>query len=71
MCLAIPGRIEKIEGKKAIIDYGTQKRAAIVTGDIPVKKNDYVLVQMGCIVQKLSPKEAKESIKAWNSIQEG
>ncbi len=70
MCLAIPGRIEKIEGMKALIDYGTQKRTAVVTGDIPVKIDDYVLVQMGCIVQKLSKEEAIESINAWNSIQE-
>ncbi len=66
MCLAIPGKIEKIDGMKATISYGMQKRVATVTKDVPVKKGDYVLVQMGCVVQKLSKKEAESSIKAWN-----
>ncbi len=66
MCLAIPGKVEKIDGMKAVVDYGKQKRTANVTGDIPVKEGDYVLVQMGCIVQKLTKKEAESSVKAWN-----
>lgn len=68
MCLAIPGKIEKIDGMKAVINYGKQKRVATVTKDIPVKVGDFVLVQMGCVVQKLSRKEAESSIKAWNGL---
>ncbi len=68
MCLAIPGKIEKIDGMRATIDYGKQKRIATVTKDIPVKVGDFVLVQMGCVVQKLSRKEAESSIKAWNGL---
>ncbi|MBI2133399.1 HypC/HybG/HupF family hydrogenase formation chaperone [Candidatus Woesearchaeota archaeon] len=67
MCLAIPGKVEKIEGMKAVISYGKQKRIAMVTKDIPVSTGDYVLVQMGCVVQKLTGEEAESSMKALNS----
>ncbi|MBI4438720.1 HypC/HybG/HupF family hydrogenase formation chaperone [Candidatus Woesearchaeota archaeon] len=65
MCLAIPGKIAEIKGMKAIIDYGTERRTAIITKDVPASVGDFVLVQMGCVVQKLTDKEAEESSKAW------
>ena len=69
MCLAYPGRIEKLEGMKAVVDYGSEKRTVIASGDIPVNAGDYVLVQMGCVVQKLSVQEAKASLAAWKVAQ--
>lgn len=67
MCLAIPGIIKNIKGKKATVQYPNQFREAIV-GDAPVKIGDYVLVQMGIIVKILSSAEAKASQKAWKSL---
>lgn len=64
MCLAVPGKVIKIEGKKASIDYGTEKRLAMI-GDEPVKIGDFVMVQMGIIINILSAPEAKAAIKAW------
>ncbi len=65
MCLAVPGRIKKIEGKKVLLDYPGEKRFALSGGE-PVKIGDYVMVQMGIVVKILSQKEAKAAIKAWN-----
>ena len=67
MCIAFPGKVEEVNRLSAVVDYGTEKRKAVLTGEIPVKKGDYVLVQMGCVVQKLTRKEADESLKAWKS----
>lgn len=67
MCLAVPGRVEEVRGRKAVVAYGSEKRHAILTDELKVAKGDFVLVQMGCVVQKLSRKEAKESIRAWES----
>lgn len=65
MCLAIPGQIIKIEGKKATIKYPQEERAAFL-GDPDFKVGDYVLVQMGVASRKITEKEAKASFSAWS-----
>ncbi|MBN1162588.1 HypC/HybG/HupF family hydrogenase formation chaperone [Patescibacteria group bacterium] len=64
MCIAIPGVVKEIKGKQALIEYPDQKRLAFLS-DIDVKIGDYVLVQMGVIVKKMTRKEAKHSYSAW------
>lgn len=69
MCLAIPGKIIKIDNNKATIEYAGEQRQAIVQ-DIEVKEGDFVLVQQGFVMQKVDEKEAMESINAWNKLLE-
>ena len=64
MCLAIPGKVEKIEKGFAIVDYSGEKRKAS-TELVKVKEGDYVLVQARFIVQKIPEQEALEAIKLW------
>lgn len=64
MCLAIPGKIEKIEGRKATVKYPSESRFALV-GEDNVKKGDFVMVQMGIVVKVLTASEARRSFKAW------
>lgn len=66
MCLAIPGKIIKINGREALIEYPGENRKAFLGDDVKVKLGDFVLVQMGVVVKKISAKEAKVSLKAWN-----
>jgi len=62
MCLAIPGKIKKIDGQQAIIDYdGLEKEANISLVD--VQENDYVIVHAGFAIEKLSVQEAQETLK--------
>ena len=64
MCLAIPGKIIAIEGKKAQVAYPNQVRSALLSGtDFSV--GDFVMVQMGIVVGKLDAKQAKTALKAW------
>jgi hydrogenase expression/formation protein HypC len=64
MCLAIPGKIVKIEGDNATIEYpGQTREAKIIEGDYAV--GDYVFVSAKIIVQKISKEEALESLKGW------
>ena len=65
MCIAAPGKIIRIEGRKVFVQYPGQVRPALV-GDDPVKVGDFVLVQMGIVIQILSPEEAAEAQQAWN-----
>lgn len=66
MCIAAPGKVIKIEGKKAIVQYADIAQAALI-GDEKVKIGDYVLVQMGIIVQVISKDEAKQSESVWEN----
>lgn len=58
MCVALPGKVVKIEEKDAVVDFnGNQVTARM--GLVDIKEGDYVLVHAGCILQKVSPQEAK------------
>lgn len=66
MCLAIPGRIIKIKGNTATIEYpGQTREAKIVDGEYST--GDYVFVSAQIIVQKLSKEEALESLEGWKN----
>lgn len=65
MCIAAPGKVIKIEGKKALVQYpGDKTRFALIT-DEKVNLGSFVSVQMGLIVNVLSKKESVLAIKAW------
>jgi len=66
MCLAIPGKITHLNGQQATVKYPHESRQVLVAG-IPVKVGDYVLVQMGIIIQVISPADAQSSLAAWSS----
>ncbi len=64
MCLAIPGKIIKIEGRKATVSYPGETRFALV-GDRKIKAGDWVMVQMGIAIDVLTESEAKKALAAW------
>lgn len=68
MCLAIPGKVKKINGREVIVEYPGQERKVMV-GDDVINIGDYVLVQMGIIVKTISKEEAAVSLKAWTQNQ--
>ncbi len=62
MCLAVPGKIEKIDNNTAIVDYGIEKRKAdnsLLNAEI----GDYVIVNAGFIIEKIPKKEAKQALE--------
>ena len=70
VCLAIPGKIIKIEADKqhALIDYGegTERKANISL--VKVKKGDYVLVHAGFAIQVVDEQEAQETLELFRSM---
>ena len=59
MCLAIPGKIKKINGQLAIVDFqGVQKEINISIVD--VKIGDYVMVHAGFAIEKMGGEYVKE-----------
>jgi hydrogenase assembly chaperone HypC/HupF len=66
MCLAIPGKVKSIEGRKVIVEYPHEERQ-VINGDMDIKVGDFVMVQMGIVINVLSEKDAKVSWEAWKS----
>lgn len=64
MCLAVPGKIVRIAGGTATIDYGSEKReAALLEQRYAV--GEYVLVQGGFVVESVPAEQAEESLKLY------
>ena len=65
MCVALPGKVIELDKGDALVDFhGNQVRAkaGLVRRDFIRNPHvgDYVLVHAGCILQKVSTKEAKD-----------
>jgi hydrogenase expression/formation protein HypC len=62
MCLAIPGRVVKIDvdEQKALIDYNGLEKSASIMLTPQVAVHDYVLVHAGFIIQIIDEDYGKE-----------
>lgn len=67
MCLAYPGKIEKIKGDKAIIDFSGIKKEANISF-VKIKKGDFVIVHAGFAIQKMGKEEAMEALMVYKDI---
>ena len=56
MCVALPGKVIKLEGTRATVDFNGN-RVEAEAGLVKAKPGDYVLVHAGCILQVLSKEE--------------
>jgi hydrogenase expression/formation protein HypC len=70
MCLAVPGLIESVDGRTAIVDFGGVKREAIIDLMEPgsIKPGVYVLVHTGFVIQIMEKQEALETLEAWREV---
>jgi len=71
MCLAIPGKIIKIDKKTnvASVDFGGIERDVNISL-VEIKKGDYVIVHAGYAIQKLSSRDAKEVLALFDEGKE-
>lgn len=66
MCLAIPARIESVEGEMARLRVGDTDayiNACLTLLPEPAEVGDYVIVHAGFAMHKLDSREAEETIK--------
>jgi hydrogenase expression/formation protein HypC len=63
MCLAIPGKIIKIEEQKAYFKYDGKEYIADISLAPEVKKGDWILMHDGRALSKISEKEAEENLE--------
>ena len=69
MCLAIPGRVESVEGENAVVDFMGLKKKANVSF-VKAKVGDYVLVHVGFAIQKVDEEEARHTYKLLSELNE-
>ncbi len=60
MCLAIPGKIIKIENGTATVDYGSVRAEASLRVVPQAKVGDTAIVHAGFVIQLLDEKAADE-----------
>lgn len=68
MCLTIPGKIIKIEGDIATLDYGSETRQAKLI-EPGFELGDYVLVQAKVVVEKVPEEQMKGWLEVLKDIQ--
>ena len=62
MCLAVPGRVEAIDGASALVDFGGVERV-VQTSLLPdLRIGEYVLVHAGFAIQRLDPVQASATL---------
>jgi hydrogenase expression/formation protein HypC len=56
MCIAMPGKVARIDGNRATVDFSGNLVEA-QAGLVDIKVGDNVLVHAGCIIQVLSDED--------------
>jgi len=63
MCLAIPGKIKKIEGNTAFFNYDGHEYKADISLAPEVKKGEWILMHDGRALSKITEEEARENLE--------
>lgn len=69
MCVALPGKVIKLDGTKATVDFSGNLVVA-EAGLVNVKIGDRVLVHAGCVIQTMDDDLADEMEELFNEIED-
>lgn len=69
MCLAFPGRILKIKGDVAVVDFDGVEKEVNISLIKEAKKDDYVMVHAGFAIQKMGKVDALEVFKLYKEAE--
>ena len=62
MCLAVPGKVIRIEGETASVDFGGTERTDHIQLLSTVEVGQYVLIHAGFAIQILDREEAEKTL---------
>lgn len=68
MCLAVPGKIESVNGSLAKVNFGGVFRDISLDLVPEAKPGDYVLVHAGFAIQVLEEKDARETLALFKEL---
>ncbi|MEK7576299.1 MAG: HypC/HybG/HupF family hydrogenase formation chaperone [Patescibacteria group bacterium] len=63
MCLAVPGKIIEVDGKKAVVDFGGIRRRVDTSFIENPVVGEYVIVHVGFAIQKVEEIVARETYR--------
>lgn len=69
MCLAIPVRIEEVlDEHNALAEIGGLRKSINISLLDGVQVGDYVILHVGCALQRLNPEEAERTLALLESL---
>lgn len=68
MCLAIPGQVTEVSGKKGWVDYGDGTRREIDLTLVDARVGDYVIVHAGFAIEKIDERDAQETLRIFREM---
>ena len=68
MCLAIPGQVTEVSGKKGWVDYGDGTRREVDLTLVDARVGDYVLVHAGFAIEKIDERDAQETLRLFREM---
>lgn len=68
MCLAVPAKIESIDGEKATVSLTGMRLDVVISMTPEAKVGDYVLVHAGYAITLLDEREARETFEILREI---
>ena len=66
MCLGVPGRVTRVEGLVASVDFfGIERRVRLDVVDAPVAPGDYVMNHVGFAIRRIPEDEIGETLELY------
>lgn len=70
MCLGVPGKIIRLDGRNAVAEILGAERGISIELLENVKIGDYVLIHAGCAIQVIDEQEALDTIQLFNELRD-
>ncbi|AGK95147.1 HypC/HybG/HupF family hydrogenase formation chaperone [Clostridium pasteurianum] len=70
MCLAVPGKVLKIDNYKGVVEIGNMKREVFMHLIPDIKVGQYVLVHAGCAIETIDEEEAAKTLEIIKELSE-
>ncbi|MEI6519881.1 MAG: HypC/HybG/HupF family hydrogenase formation chaperone [bacterium] len=68
MCLAIPGKVEEIDGNVATVDIMGVKNRIAIDMVKNVQIGDYLMIHAGYAIEKIDEAEAMQTIELFHEL---
>jgi hydrogenase expression/formation protein HypC len=69
MCLGVPGRVVRVEGDVAVVDFwGVQREVRLDVVDEPVAPGDYILNHVGFAIRRIPAGEIGETLSLYQTL---
>jgi hydrogenase expression/formation protein HypC len=69
MCLGVPGKVIKVDGLIAIVDFwGVRRQIHLEVVDEPVQPGDYILNHVGYAIRRIPSSEVEATLDLYEAL---